>query len=144
MPQPNGFHLAYTQFLANTAEINIGGHYDPATALWSPPAGLVEISAMIWWTTTFAPMSPSQPNAACIKVYKRKPSGAYVELKAACGYTPAGYPNTAGCALPAFMDACEEGETYGLWAYGTSKDAIHNLIIDGHHAHSWWTGKHLG
>lgn len=139
--QYGGLHLAYSQFQANVAEINIGGHYTPSTGIWKPPPGLVEISGMIWWHSTFAPLSPTQPNAACIKVWK---NGQSIELKAACGYTPAGYPNTAGAALPSFIDECLEGDYYTLWAYGTSKDNINNLVIDGHHAHSWWCGKHLG
>lgn len=139
--QGGGSHLAYTQFQANVAEINIGGHYNPATAIWSPPPGLVEISAMIWWHTTFAPLSATQPNAACIKVWK---NGFAVELKAGPGYTPSGYPNTAGAALPAFIDLCEQGDYYSLWAYGTSMNAGNDLIIDGHHAHSWWCGKAFG
>lgn len=142
--QPNGLHLGYTQFQANVAEINIGGHYNPVTGLWTPPEGPVEISSLLWWNANFAPVSATQPNAACSKVYKNRPGFGYIELKAAPGYTSAGYPGTAGCAMPSFLDMCEDGDAYGLWGFGTSAAAIHNLVIDGHHAHSWWTGKHLG
>lgn len=139
--QTGGLHLAYTQFLANVAEINVGGHYDPVNCVWKPPAGLVEISAIIWWHTTFAPLSATQSNAACIKVYKWRSGVGTRELNASPGYTPAGYPNTAGAVLPSFVDECVDGDCYSLWAYGTSMNAAHDLVIDGHHAHSWWCGK---
>lgn len=142
--QPNGTHLAYAQFMANVAEINIGNDYDVVNCVWKPPAGLVEISALIWWNANFAPISATQPNAACIKAYKWNPNGGTKELKAAPGYTGAGYPGTAGAALPAFLDECVDGDAYSLWLYGTSKNATNDLVIDGHHAHSWWCGKAYG
>lgn len=142
LDQTGGTHLQYSFVKCRAAPINIGGHFNVATGLWSPPPGLVEISAMVWWAGgTFAPLSFTQPNAACVKIYK---NGLAVELKAAPGYTPSGYANTAGAALPPFLDICEEGDEYGLWAYGTSKNAANDLVIDGHHAHTWWCGKAYG
>lgn len=142
--QTGCFTGAYTLFLANVVEININCDYDPVTCHWSPPPGLVEISGMIWWRDTFAPRSLTQPDAACIKVFKISRCKGPLELKAAPGWAGGGFPNTAGAALPPFIDLCEEGDRYGLFGYGTSASGAHDIIIDGHHAHSWWCGKAFG
>lgn len=141
--QPGCSHCLYTFVNWHSAPVNVGGHFNLTTGMWSPPPGLVEISAMIWWGgwSNFAPVSLTQPNSACIKVWK---NGQETELQAAPGYTAAGYPNTAGAVLPPFVDICEEGDEYGLWAYGTSKNALNDLMIEGHHSHTWMSGKAFG
>jgi hypothetical protein len=153
--QTGCFSGAYSIFLGHAVEINIGGHYDPVRCHWYPPpeTKLVEISGMIWFRDTFAPRSATQPDSACIKVFKTSLTRGLVELKAGPGWAGGGFPNTGGAALPTFSDIYEEGDAYGLFVLGTSKnyDIVngvpvprHDVVVDGHHAHSWWCGKAFG
>jgi hypothetical protein len=134
-------HNAYTQVVLDKMFLNEGGYWDVTTSRFYPPAGKAFILfTNIWYRENFQSPAGGQTANPTIKFTV---NGDYLSLGAVPGWTPAGFPATAG----AFMATCgrlNEGDWVQLLAWSNSKNydpvgnpAPNDVMIDGRYEHTW-------
>lgn len=130
-------HQAYTKITFSTTRFNVGGFFDTVNSRWTPPAGLICISAMGWWQAGVQ----AAPANSVIKIWKNGTSN--VEISACEGWSPAGFANTAGSLVGGTIDLANGTDYYEMYAYGEYTGAANVGVMDGNPAHTWFCGHSI-
>lgn len=120
------------------SKIESGGDFDLADSVYAPPPGPVFISAFIWISGGMI------RNNGVVKLLKNavwNASGVLVSgVEIATGIGCCGtFPGSFVLSLPGAYDVASEGDTYSLGLYADTG----NVCVDGHPAHTWFSGMSL-
>jgi len=129
--QEGGLDRHYTLVTFPAKKFDTTDAFDVESGAWHPPAGPVHLSAQIFWALNAA----SERDASfVIKIIK---NGG--DVCAGIGNPLVGFPGLAVAAVNC-DDLSRGDDYYQVVAYGTSAHAAGDLVIDGHPAHSYFSG----
>ncbi|MGY3605657.1 MULTISPECIES: hypothetical protein [unclassified Bradyrhizobium] len=131
------FDGIYTKLTFTTARFNIGGYYDTVNSRWTPPAGLVELSAAVWLNAGIDPA----PTNVTAKIWK---NGQATEVSAGVGWAPAGFAGTGGTFIPRTIDLANGTDYYELFIFVDNTANTNIGVADGNPAHTWFCGNVIG
>ena len=111
-----------------------GGYYDSTLSRWTPPAGLVCLSAQSWLSSNVVSVGPAN---VVVKIWK---NGQATEIGTGIGFAPAGFTGTGCCQVPGTLDKSTGTDYYEAYQYGEYFNGTNVGIIDGNPFHTWFSG----
>ena len=106
--------------------------FDAASAAWHPPAGVVHLSAQIYW---IANASPTPLRGFVVKIFKNGTT----DVCTGIGHLVP-QPGVA-VALASCDDLANGTDFYQVEAYGDSADGADDLVVDGNPSHTFFSGS---
>ena len=128
-------HQNYTKLTFQNEIFDVGGFYDNSNSKWTPPAGLVELSAAVWLPSAVQ----TAPANVVLKIWKNGTSG--LEVGAGVGWAPAGFASTGGSFIPRTIDMCNGSDYYELYVYTENSGGGNTGVADGNPSHTWFCGN---